>query len=196
MATLKVRLTGDIQLLMHNGQMSDPENPFAQELKAITVKKKKTLEDYAAIKKVEFRGGLYWDEELGPYVPKANLKACLVEGGRISRQGTDLERAVSIMEPRVKLEYKGPREIDKMFADPNFVNTTGVSSQGVKGGGRTQRTRPMFPSGWHVTFTILYSERVVDRDGLLRALQDAAELTGLMDGRPDYGKFSYKVLEG
>ena len=55
----KFRLTSVAPLLMHNGQLSDPLNPWAQAIKRITDKRKKTLADLEEVGRLEWYGGLY-----------------------------------------------------------------------------------------------------------------------------------------
>ena len=65
MQTIKVKIIGTRPLLMHSDIYADPLNPRTKAHKALTAKKKKTDEDHEAIAQSEWRGGMYFDEELG-----------------------------------------------------------------------------------------------------------------------------------
>ena len=71
---MKVQITcnGTVPLLMKNVQLADPLNPATKRLKALTggkQSKDRTPEDFAKIEHAEFDGSLYWDKDMGPYVP-------------------------------------------------------------------------------------------------------------------------------
>lgn len=196
MTLLKVRWTGTAPLIMHNGQMADVDNEYAEALKKLTSKKNKTKEDRREMSWIEFQGGLYWNEEIGPFVPADNILACIIEGGRISKLGVKLEQGLSILEMSIPLEYKGPRDPVKMFANgvSPFVHQCMVNGQGGrKGGGKTKRTRPAFMTPWSIAFSLDYKDRVLDKAEVVTAMTDAGDLIGLMD-KPRFGKFSVKEI--
>ena len=60
-----VKIQGD-QLLMHNGQLADPLNEHTKRLKEFTSKKRKSDDDHIKIGEIEFQGGLYFDDTIGP----------------------------------------------------------------------------------------------------------------------------------
>jgi len=76
---MKVRLTltGTAPMLMHNIQLADPLNAIARAMKEISSKRKKTDEDQLRMAELEFKGGLYITDQLGPYVPGVNVEKCL-----------------------------------------------------------------------------------------------------------------------
>jgi hypothetical protein len=44
------------------------------------------------IARLEFEGGLYWDDKLGPYMPANMLRNRLATGARLIRAGKKIER--------------------------------------------------------------------------------------------------------
>lgn len=196
---MKVRITftGTHSLLMHNSQMSDPLNEFAKELKTYSSKKKKTDEDHEMMGRIEFRGGLYIDPHVGPYIPGVNIHRTLVEGGRLNKLGKDVERGVVITTDKCPLLYAGPRDWESLWADKNFVDRRSVKNQAA----RVMRTRPIFQE-WTVEAEAEVDPGVIRSiDGLQQIADQAGAMAGLGDYRPSsphggpFGRYT-AVVEG
>lgn len=186
MKELKTTWTGIRPLIMHNGQLADPLNKYSRQLKEITGKRKKTDADHEDMARVEFEGGLYWDEEAGPYIPSDAIEATICAGAKKSRIGKDVQAAVFVQDEVVKLEYDGPRTIDKLWKEPHrFVLRKAVRVTTSK----VMRTRPMFPTGWSISFTVEYDENIVNESALRKSMIDAGSLVGICDWRPKFGRF-------
>lgn len=106
MEILKVRLTGTRPLLMHADTYADPLNPLTKAHKLLTSKRKKTEEDHEVIAKSEWRGGLYFADDIGPFVPGVNIESALVAGGKLSKLGTQLKRSIEVMDDRCPLNTR------------------------------------------------------------------------------------------
>lgn len=192
MKTLKVKWTGIRPLVMHNGLMVDPTNPLVRKIKEITSKgtKKLTDSDYELRDRLEWEAGIYWDEEHGPVIPSDNIERCIQLGAQKSRLGKDVQASVFCSDPDVRIAYDGPRDKDKMAADPRFTLRKGVAIQKS----RIIRIRPMIPTGWSLTFALEYDDTIVNEKNLIKAMQDAGALVGLGDWRPKFGRFLVDVL--
>lgn len=192
MKTCKVKWTGIRPLVMHNGIKADPTNKLVRRIKEITSKgtKKLTDADYEERDALEWRAGLYWDDELGAVIPSDNIERCVQLGAQKSRIGKDVQAAMFCSEPLVKLEYEGPKNLDKLAGDPRFTLRRGVAVQKS----RIIRIRPMFPTGWSLTFTLEYDETIVNTKNIVKAMEDAGALIGLGDWRPKFGRFLVEVL--
>lgn len=183
MHTLKVRLVGTRPLLMHSDIFSDPLNPLTKAHKALTGKRKKTDDDHEAIAKSEWRGGMYYDEELGPYVPGVNIEAAMVAGGKLSKLGTQLKRAVEVIDDRCPLLYSGPRTIEGLW-EGGFYDARSVKVQAA----RLMRYRPIFRD-WSLECELAYDPEAIDREQVLESLRAAGAYCGLGDYRPKFGRF-------
>ncbi len=178
MKTFKAVISGPA-LLMHNGRLANPRDPYTKALKALTAKKKKSDEDHEEVSRAEFQGGLYHDDDIGPYIPGDALQTMLVEGSRKAKQGREFV-SVSIEEDRVPLEYKGPRDREGLWADDKFVFTKGVKVTTS----RVMRTRPLFRN-WKIAFTIsIEDDATVNPEDVERALTVAGRMVGIGDWRP------------
>ncbi len=170
--------------MMHNGQLADPLNAYAKALKAVSKKKNKSDEDHLATAKAEFQGGLYHDDELGPYIPGDWLTSALIQASRAVKLGKQFSASVTVPDFQIKLNYKGPRDRDSLWGNGStkFVNRAAVRVQMAK----VMRTRPLF-TDWSATFTIETFDDAVNAEEVEAALERAGQVIGIGDGRPRYG---------
>lgn len=181
MKTFKAVISGPA-LLMHNGRLANPLDPYTKALKAATVeakRQKKTDEALIEVARVEFQGGLYHDDDIGPYLPCEAVQGMLVEGSRKAKQGREFV-SVSVEEDRIPLEYKGPRDRDGLWANEKFRHSAGVKVSTS----RVMRMRPIFRN-WKATFTIaIEDDAAVTPADVEKALAIAGRKIGLGDWRP------------
>ena len=192
MKTLKVKWTGIRPLVMHNGLMADPTNPLVRRIKEITSKgsKKLTDADYEERDRLEWEAGLYWDSKDGFVIPSDNIERCIQLGAQKSRIGKDVQAAVFCTTTQTKVDYEGPKDKEKIYADPAFTLRKGVCVQKS----RIIRIRPMIPTGWSLTFEVEFDETIVNPKNLLKAMTDAGAVIGLGDWRPKFGRFLVEEL--
>lgn len=182
MQSLKLKIIGKSPLLMHCDRYANPLDPATKAHKVLTSKKKKTEDDHESIAKSEWRGSLYHDKDLGPYLPTASLRAALVNGATLRKLGKTVKRGTLILEDKAALEYKGPRDPDEMVNDNRFIDCRSVCVQGK----RLMRYRPVFDN-WSVNIEILFDDQLIDRADLLLSMEEAGRLIGVGDFRPDKG---------
>lgn len=191
MKTIKTKWTGIRPLLMHNGLMADPTNPFGRRIREICSKgsKKMTDTDYEERDRLEWEAGLYWTDKLGAFIPSDNIERCIQLGAQKSRLGKDAQAVVFCSEAEIKIEYSGPRDKDKMFGDPRFTLRKGVALQRS----RIIRIRPMIPTGWILSFALEFDDTILNEKNLIKAMVDAGALIGLGDWRPKFGRFTVEA---
>lgn len=180
MINFRLTLTGTAPLLMHNGRLADPIDPAAKALAAATSKRTKTDADHAEVARLEWHGGLYWDEDLnGPYIPGENIAKCLRSAAKMTKHGKAFDRGLMISTEINPLVYNGPRDRDKLAADANFVHRKCI----VVAGRRVPRTRPMFRE-WKVDCEGVIDPNVLDLETVRQAAETAGQFEGLGDWRP------------
>jgi hypothetical protein len=177
-------IKGTTPLMMHNERLANPFDPITKQMKALTGKRKKTEDDLLDIAKLEWRGGIYWDEKVGVHVPGYNIHMTIVGGGKMHKLGTLIKRAVLIDEDKVELKFDGPKSLDALSADSRFVDIRSVKV----GTSKVSRCRPIFPE-WELSFTALYDENSLQADELRRCVEDAGRMVGLGEYRPRFGRF-------
>jgi len=190
---IRVNLVGTTPLLMHNPRMVDPDFELCRQMKPLQAKRKKTDDDLHHIAKLEWYGGLY--EKDGVVVqPAAKVKKCLICTARTMKLGKGIERSLVLSDLIVPLEYEGPSEIDKLYADKRFHSRLSV---GI-GGKRVMRVRPQF-FPWALSAEFIFIPDVgMDIDILSKIVELAGSIEGLGDNRVNgYGRFngSMEVVE-
>jgi hypothetical protein len=190
---LKLKLTGLSPMLMHSDRFANPLDPGTKEHKVLTSKKTKTEEDHIAIAKSEWRGGLYWSDSVGVYVPTANIRSAIVEGAKLSKLGKQIQRGTLILEDKAPLKYQGPKDPEQLWAAGTYYDCRSV----VITGKRLMRYRPMFRD-WSVTVEVTYDPAQIEEAQLMRVTSDAGMLIGLGDFRPNkggsFGRFSVEKV--
>jgi hypothetical protein len=184
-----IELTGTTPLLCHSIALADPDNPIVQEIATYTAKRKKTEDDRRAIERLEWFGGLYI-EDGRPVIPTGNIRKSFVQAGKISKQGTQVVRALNFTALHIPIAYDGPADLEQLYADKAFSNRAAVGIMGK----RTMRVRPQFGK-WAVVADALLLEEVMDVDDLARIAERAGQAEGLGDNRVNgYGRFTARVL--
>ena len=187
------QITGKNTMLMHSAALSDPLSPAAKEFKKISGKRSKTEDDHLEMARLEFLSSLYYDNDLGVYIPGENIFATLLGGAKKKKLGVKFKEAVIIDSPINVLVYDGPDDKNDLFEDKNFVNRSSVKV----GQARIMRTRPQFASGWTTEFTGELQTDILDFDDLKEIAAIAGNQIGLGDWRPMHGRFevnSFKKL--
>ena len=191
---ISIELKGTTPLLMHNPRMVDPEFDLNRQIKALTVKKKKTDEDLRQIEKLEWYGGLYakenGDGRSRVVQPTSKVRKCLINAARISKMGKAVERALTFFELDTPLIYDGPEDIDQLFADAKYHSRLSVGLRGS----RVMRVRPKFLP-WIIRVDALFVEDAgLNYDDLQRIVELAGIVEGIGDARAiGYGRFIGKV---
>lgn len=186
LSKLPVSITGTSPLLMHSTRGMNHADPLVKELRAATKKhaSKKTDDDHEEIQRLEFALGMYHDAELGPYIPSEVLLATIRDGAKAQKLGKEVIRSVFLMEEKIRLGYKGPREVERLWARKEFVDTRSAKV----GAARVLRTRPKFDS-WSLTTVVHFDAEHIEESQLRRAIFAAGERVGLGDYRPRFGRF-------
>jgi len=175
---------------MNNGLMCDPLHPLVKEIKKITSKgRKQTDDDHMRRYRLEWEGALYWNETLGPVIPTTMIERLIQLGASKSKKGKDVAAACICSLPEVKLEYKGPRTQDELYAQGFFLKVPVVVNRG-----RIMKCRPKFPPGWWLVFDLEYDKSIINEATLVDACDDAGALIGLGDWKPRFGRFESELI--
>lgn len=188
MARFRITCEGTSPLLMHSARLADPLDPIVKEIKKFSSKKKKTDDDHERMAYWEFVGGMYHTDPSGPYVPAANFRKAFIEAARKSRDGKNVEQGMFVDTLVNPILYNGPRTIDELWRDKNFVDRSCVKVQAS----RLMRTRPIFHK-WAVDAECTYDPALLDFDKIVAFARIAGDYIGLCDYRPLYGRFRVKL---
>lgn len=190
MRKCQITLVGTNGLLMHNSRLANPLDPATKNLKAATSKRKKTDDDLIEISRLEYIGGMYFDSEIGPYLPADNIHRCMVDAAKKYKLGKKFTEGVVLQTDVNPIAYEGPRTLEDLWADDNFRFSSSVKV----GMSRVMRTRPYFRE-WMTEATAIFDPNVIDFSEIEQIAETAGQLIGIGDWRPRYGRFIATVVE-
>ncbi len=189
---LTVHIKGIRPLILHNGQTSDPLNPFAKMIKKVAGKRNKTDDDYEEMGKIEFEASLYWSSDLGLYIPADNLQRMILDGAKKLKLGRQAGAAQVDHEFGVPLKTPDSDNLDKLKANTKLYFRKSVTVNGSK----VVRTRAMIPTGWGLAFKIDLDTSTLEKDQFADIMGVCSTRVGLGDWRPGapkvpgiFGKF-------
>lgn len=184
---INFHIKGLVPLVVHNGQMADPENEFAVEIKKIERQKKRgeNLSPKLSLnkKRLQFLGSMYVNEKGHPILPGEGVEAAFRSFAKKFRRGKDAEYAV-LCEEDPEIIYDGPKKPEAMFKSKKFVFTKLVRIQKS----RVVATRCRFPE-WELKFTLNYMPEVFSEDQVVNIMALGGRNVGMFDWRPKYGRF-------
>ena len=186
----RITFTGTAELLMHNARLANPLDPAAKAMKAVSSKRVKTDDDHEELARLEHLGSLYYDPEIGPYLPGQNIERCLVDAAKVTKSGVKVTRGVFVSTNINPLAYKGPRTPEDLWADENFRHMASVKVQQ----NRVMRCRPMFRQ-WRTEAEGTLDTRVLSLDELQGIADTSGAMIGIGDYRPRYGRFTAEVTK-
>jgi hypothetical protein len=192
--TLNVAVTGISPLLQNNPQTVDRFNPLTQRMARINAKKtRRTDDDYHELRDLELQAKIYWDKDLGIYVPATWVGAAIAANSfrtvKISK--ADIRGAVFTTEPKIKLQYrdmnkvKGPEDIIK---NPNFRIMLTLKQGQI----RVVKAAPIFHD-WSFETEIEFDDKLIDPDSLKYVLEYSSKYGGFGDFRPTFGRATAEV---
>lgn len=208
MRRFAIKVTGLTDLLMHNGRLANPMDPATREVGDAhkAYQKNKTEENFYAMARAEFMGGLYYvDQGIGPVWPSDNLHTALKKAAaKVKRGRSTLKNPISAAiiwdAAESPLAYASfgsgaaPRDAEALWENENyrFMKSARVGSAKV------QRTRPIFKS-WRFEVSGTLDTEILDLADLEAVAKIAGQLVGLGDWRPEksgsYGRFSVEVVD-
>jgi hypothetical protein len=187
MQSLIVKLTGESSLLLRSDRGANPLAQETKEHKALTKKRTRTDDDNIAIARSEYMLGFYPGKDIA--IPAANIKSALVEGAKMHKLGSQVNRAVMILADLVPVKHSGPANKDKMWETPACIDCRSVKV----GQARLMRYRPRL-NDWTLTVEILFDENMLERQQVMDAMTNAGKYIGIGDYRPakggQFGRFS------
>lgn len=190
----KIRLTGTRPMIQHNGRLANPLDPYTQQLAKLTGKRKKTIEDYAAIMRIESRGATYETEDGLLGLPTDNVWRSLYDAATAYKRGKDLQRALRPLLPNTveSIEVAGATvNVEDFLTDPThiFYRSVAVNRN------RSMRSRPIVHD-WSTVHSFELLDEIIDFGVLEPIFERAGLVVGVGDWRPRYGTYMVEVVDG
>lgn len=199
---VEVVLQGISPLIMNNGRAADAtEGTVVAKVEAFSAyKKAPTDTNREYFEQAQMTMSVYFDEEIGVYMPWDNLAKALTQAGAGIKVGQKSLKsaATGIMADEdgfsILLDGKPLKKWDAVVKDKRF-RFRRVARQGKNA---IVRVRVKIPSGWELVVRCKFLTDVVDADTVRRLFDEAGINKGLGDWRPSspapgtFGRFVVK----
>lgn len=197
MQTAEVEIVGNRPLLLNNPRTVDRFDPYSRAIAKINAKGvRRTDEDYLEVRDLEMRAKIYWDEDLGIYVPTTwVLSAIAGVSNKLEKiSKATIRGGVFMTESKVKLFY---RDMDKVAQPEDIVKNPEFRHVMIlkQGQVRVVKAAPIFHK-WRVSTQIEFDDKVIDPGALKNILTNAAYYGGFGDFRPTFGRAKAEVTFG
>jgi len=192
----RIIVTGISPLLQNNPQTVDPFNHYAKAKKAITNKRTaKTDDDLLELGNLETESKLYFDDEIGVYVPATWItEAIICAGFSVAKIGRSKMRGgLFATESKIKLKYRGMNKVKTntdVVMNPEFRHRMLLKQGQV----RVPKDAPIFHD-WSFETAVEFDDTVVDMGSLRRIVERSAKYGGFGDFRPTFGRANAEVLD-
>ncbi len=187
MKTIQVKFNGISPLLQNNPQTVDVFNHYSKLKKPLTAKRTKTDEDVQNLRDIEVESKVFFDNEIGVYIPTRWVMAAIAKVAKAKVRG-----AVFTTTEKAKLTYDGMnlvKEKTDIVKNDKFVTTLILPQQQV----RLAKSFPIFHK-WSFEVGLEYDDIILDEAELISILEYSAKYGGFGDFRPTYGRALLEVL--
>lgn len=192
----RIVVTGISPLLQNNPQTVDPFNHYAKAKKAITNKRTaKTDDDLLELGNIETESKLYFDDEIGVYIPATWItEAIICTGFSVAKIGrAKMRGGLFATEPKIKLKYRGMNKV-KTITDVVMNSEFRHRMLLKQGQVRVPKDAPIFHD-WSFETAVEFDDTVVDMGSLRRIVERSAKYGGFGDFRPTFGRANAEVLD-
>ena len=192
----RIVVAGISPLLQNNPQTVDPFNRFAKAKKAITNKRTaKTDDDLLELGNLETESKLYFDDEIGVYIPATWItEAIICTGFSVAKIGrAKMRGGLFATEPKIKLKYRGMNKV-KTITDVVMNSEFRHRMLLKQGQVRVPKDAPIFHD-WSFETAVEFDDTVVDMGSLRRIVERSAKYGGFGDFRPTFGRANAEVLD-
>lgn len=192
---IKVHISGVTPMLIHNGRTASPLDFYSKKLKAITSIRGKTEENFQELMQIQWRGALYWDDEIGLYMPVENLLAALLKAAKKHKMGPKMSGFIFDEPLGFPILTENHKDLEKLTKSDNNKFVKAVSIQKAK----TLSCRPIFKK-WELKFDFCIDESIINVDDVKTILFTMSSRIGLGVWTPshpkpgNFGKFIIKSL--
>lgn len=193
---MKVEIMGLTPMILHNGRTANPLDPFSKKMKALTSKRNKTEEDIEALLMVQWESSLYWNDDIGLYMPSENLYTAFYKGAKKFKLGSKCS-AITFPEPLgYPIITTNHTNFTALKADPlnKFIKTVVVQKS------KTISCRCILNT-WSMKFNLEFETSVFDANEIKTILANMGQRIGIGVWTPSspkpgtHGKFLIKSME-
>ncbi len=189
MKRLTLTIVGKNELRLSNPQAVDPLNQYSIRMKAFTDvhHSRRDEQHYLAQRDLEYESKLYWNDELGVYIPSSWIMESIAKESfaQVKVAKAKMRGAVFMTTDKIKLHYNGENTVNSKM--DVIHNQELRATQPIKQGQvRIIKVFPKF-TGWSINVELDFDERIFTEQELKKILSVAVARNGFGDFRPTYG---------
>lgn len=197
----KISLKSLTPLIMHSDRLCNPLDPLAKQLKEISSIKKKTDDHHLAMARLSWEGSLYYEKEVGVYMPTKCLLGCFKAAAKKYRLGKqskaifiDLGIGCTIWRDE-EFSYKNttPEQLWRMM-DSNDCQVHVHCASVVVQNSRLMRYRPIFPK-WQIEFESYLNTELLNEKDFRSIIETAGMEMGIGELRPELANGNFGRFE-
>ncbi len=189
MKRLTFTIVGRNEIRLSNPQGVDPLNQYSIRMKSFTDvhHSRRDEQHYLAQRDLECESKLYWNNELGVYIPTTWIVEAIAKESfaQVKVSKAKMRGAVFLTTDKIKLHYNGENEVrtkEDVIHNPNLRATQPIKQGQV----RIIKVFPKF-EGWSFSVELDFDERIYTELEMKKILSVAVTRTGFGDFRPTYG---------
>jgi hypothetical protein len=191
---MKFTIKGITPLLQNNPQCVDRFNYYARSISKINMKgKRRTDEDYLELRDLEISAKIYWNDNIGIFVPTRWVAAALAKvsftQAKISK--ASFRGGVFMDGDKMELSYRGKKSVKSaldIVKNHDFRHLMLLPQGQV----RVAKVSPIFHD-WAFSGGLEFDDKIIDSDTLKSLLKYSAHYGGFGDFRPTFGRGEAEV---
>lgn len=192
---LEITAKGITPIIFCNPRTANVLDPEVRVMKRLTSKKTKTDQDYEEILQVEWRLKLYWDDEIGLYVPWEMLSSAFHEAAKRHKLGRKTPGVSFTHHLGYPLLTKNHTNLAKLEEDPEtkLIKLVKIDKKLILS------SRPVFKD-WKIKFDLEVDTSYINVNEVIDILSTMSCRVGIGSWRPSspkpghYGKFMIESL--
>lgn len=183
------RIKGIVPIILHNGRMANPLDPWSKKLKEISGKRKKTDADYEQMAKIEWFASLYLDKKERIILPGMMLEASLVNGAKKFKLGQQAKAGLFV-ESHAVLEFDGcDLTPEQLWERGENILTVACKVSMAK----IMRTR-FIANDWAADVAVTFDDSLFNPGQIAEIFEASGMQIGVGTWRPRHGRFFSEKL--
>jgi hypothetical protein len=183
------RIKGIAPIILHNGRMANPLDPWAKKLKEVSGKRKKTDADYEQMALIEWHASLYLDKEKRIILPGMMLEASLINGAKKFKLGQQAKAGLFV-ESHAVLNFDGQGLTpDELWE--RGENTLTVACKVAMA--KIMRTR-FIAEEWSADVAVTFDDSLFNPAQISEIFEASGTQIGVGTWRPRHGRFFAESL--
>jgi hypothetical protein len=187
--TQTFRIKGIVPIILHNGRMANPLDPWSKKLKEISGKRKKVDSDYEEMARIEWFASLYLDKNEKIILPGMLVEAALINGAKKFKLGQQAKAALFV-ESHSFLQFDG-QELTPEQLWERGQNTLTVACKVSMA--KIMRTR-FIAEEWAADVSVSFDDSLFNAPQIADIFEAAGMQIGVGTWRPRHGRFYAEPL--